>query len=226
MASSAIKRKKIHRLSSQLEKKTLIQIEGPTCSGKTSFVLGLCKELTGNGIKVMHIEEAATKVFKASKNILEQLQSDPESNQWSKAKLELQQRVISEQLASLKSFAENNEYVIAIMDRGGASTAYHTIPLLSNEEKESIKNLCRDIGKMATLTIMLSPLGFLKHDSPRYQKTINEIEEEAIGIKNYLDRWEIRYLEIPPDSRAVRLTVGLKYILDELNVKTTKKSCV
>ena len=220
-----IKSKEIERLSNQISKKILVQIEGPTCSGKTSFAFDLCLGLVEKGINVMCIEEAAAKVLKENRGIIEQLQSDPGSHKWNETKLELQRKVISEQLISLSNFAENNDYVIAIMDRGGASTAYHTIPLLSNEvEKESIQNLCREMAKMAELTLMISSLGFLKRDSLRYQKTINEIGQEAIGIKNYLDGWTIRYLEIPAITRAARLTVGLKYVLYEIMGQNAKQA--
>jgi len=210
--------KKIYQIVRKVSEKVLVQVEGPTCSGKSSFVLDICATLKRKGIDVMVIEEAATEVLRKTYNLLEQLIThSSNSNQWRKAKIELQQRVLSEQIEGLERFAENDEYMVALMDRGGASTAYHTIPLLSDVEKEFIEGICREIGKMSSRIILLSPLGFLDGDSHRYQKTFEEIEAEDRGIKYYLDRWKLNYLEIPSVRRAIRVRIGIRHILDLLN---------
>ena len=210
--------KKIYQMARKVSEKVLVQVEGPTCSGKTSFVSDIYATLKRKGIDVMVIEEAATRVLRETDNLLEQLVShSSKSNQWRKAKIELQRRVLFEQIEGLERFAENDEYGVALMDRGGASTAYHTIPLLSDKEKEFIEGICREIGKMGSQIILLSPPGFLDRDSSRYQKTFEEVKMENRGIKYYLDRWKLNCLEIPSVRRAIRVRIGIRCILDLLN---------
>ena len=210
--------KKIYKIMNKVSEKVLIQVEGATCSGKTSFVSDLCTMLKQKGIDTMIIEEAATKVLIENKILLEQLVAYPNmSKQWKKSKIELQQKILSHQIESLEQFAENNAHTIAIMDRGGASTAYHTIPLLSGNDKSLIERICREIAKMSSQITLLSPLGFLHKNSPRYQETPEETKTEYKGIKNYLNRWRLSYLEIAPVERNARLRIGIKCIHALLN---------
>jgi len=207
---------KVYEIAGKVSEKVLIQVEGATCSGKSSFVLDVYTVLKPKGTSLTIIEEAARKVLEEKNNaFFEQLNAYPRnSRQWKKSKIELQQKVLSHQIASLKRFAENNEYTMALMDRGGASTAYHTIPFLSGKCKSLIEEICREIAKMSSKIILLSPLGFLDGDCLRYQKTLKEIEAEHQGIKHYLTRWKLDYLEIPTVKKAERTRIGIRYILD------------
>lgn len=210
--------KKIYEIAYKISKKVLVQVEGATCSGKSLFVSDIWAALKRRGINALIIEEAATKVLTENDNLLEQLIAHPpKSKQWRKSKIELQQKVLSHQIESLERFAENDAYTIALMDRGGVSTAYHTIPLLSDKEKNLIEGICREIGKMSSQIILLSPLGFLYRNSPRYQKTLEEIEVEHRNIKHFLNRWKLNYLEIASVDRGTRIRIGIKCILDLLN---------
>lgn len=209
--------KKISQIAGKVSEKILIQVEGSTCSGKTSFVLDSYATLVRQGVDVLIIEEAAAKILREHNNLLEQLSTPSQkSKHWREAKIELQQRVLSEQIECLEQFAENDQYRVAIMDRGGASTAYHTIPFFSNMEKDFIERICKELAKMGSQILFLSPLGFLDKDSPRYQNTVEEIELEDIGIKYYLDRWSLKYIEITSYPRKIRVNIGVKHILDYL----------
>jgi len=209
---------RIRKIASKFSEKILIQVEGATCSGKSSFVSDVCTMLKQKGINVMIIEEAATKVFMGSQILLEHLIAYPsESKQWKKSKIELQQKVLFHQMNGLEWFVENNTYKVALMDRGGASTAYHTIPLLSGKEKNLVEEICREVGKMSSQIILLSPLGFLSKNSPRYQKTLEEIEMEYKGIKHFLGSWKLNYFEIASTRRDIRMKKGIKCIFSLLN---------
>jgi thymidylate kinase len=217
--------KKIYKIGDKLSEKFLVEVEGATCSGKSSFVSDICATLKQRGIRVMVVEEAATKVLMENDNLLEQLLIHPaKSNQWKKSKIRLQQRVLSHQIESLEQFAENDACNIALMDRGGASTAYHTISLLSGKEKDFSEEICKEIGKMSSQILLLSPLGFLDKNSLRYQKTLEEIKLEYDGIKNYLDKWKLDYLEIPSLSKIIRRRIGIRCILNLLNKKEIHES--
>lgn len=213
--------RKILGIASKISKKVLIQVEGATCSGKSSFVSDVWTALRRRGIDIMIIEEAATKVLTENDNLLKQLISYPkQSEQWKSSKTELQKRVLRHQLESLEGFAENDAYTVALMDRGGASTAYHTIPLLSSRDKNLVEEICREIGQISRQIILLYPLGFLNGNSPRYQKTLEEIRVEHEGIKHLLDSWRLSYLEIASVNRDTRVKKGITCIsslLEELN---------
>jgi thymidylate kinase len=216
--------KRIYRIAYKLSGKILVQVEGATCSGKSSFVSDIYAALKREGINVMFIEEAAKKILTENISLLEQLLNCPaKSNQWKKSKIELQQKVLFHQLDSLEQFAENGVYKVALMDRGGASTAYHSIPLLSSKEKGWMEEICREMGKMSSQIILLSPLGFIDKDSPRYQKTLEEIRAEYGGIKHFLNSWELDYLEISSVRRDTRVKKGMKCIFNLLN-KTEQKN--
>lgn len=207
--------KKIFKIASKLSGKVLIQVEGATCSGKSSFVSDICETLKRREMDVMVIEEAATKVLTENANLLKQLLTYPaKSTQWKKSKMELQQKVLSHQIDGLKRFAENGAYKMALMDRGGASTAYHTIPLLSGKEKGLMEEICREMGKMSSQIILLSPLGFIRKNSPRYQKTLEEIKIEYRRIKHFLNSWKLNYLEIASVRRDTRVKKGIRCIFN------------
>lgn len=208
---------RIYNIANKVSAKVLVQVEGATCSGKSSLVSQVYGMLKRNGIDVMVIQEAATRIFRERENLLKQLIThSAKSNQWRKTKIKLQQRVLSEQIDGLERFAENDNYEIALMDRGGASTAYHTIPLLSDKEKDLVEEICAQIAKMSTQTLLLSPLGFLQQKPNRYQKTLDEIENEAEGIKYYLTKWKLDYLEISSSQSSIRAKIGVEHILDFL----------
>lgn len=210
--------KRIYKIASKVSEKVLIQVEGATCSGKTAFVSEVRTMLKRREIDVMIIEEAATKVLIENNTLLEQLTAYPnKSKQWKKSKIELQQKVLSHQIESLEQFAENDAYTVALMDRGGASTACHTISLLLGKDQRLTERICREIAKMSSQIILLSPLGFIHRNSPRYQKTLDEIEVEYRGIKHYLNRWSLNYLEIASVERSARLNIGIKCIVALLN---------
>ena len=210
--------KKISKIANKVSEKFLLQVEGATCSGKSSFVSDAYTVLKRKGINVMIIEEAATKVLIENNTLLKQLITYPtKSDQWKKFKIELQQKVLSHQIEGLERFAENGTYTLAIMDRGGASTAYHTIPLVSGKDKILIEGICREIGKMSSQIFLLSPLGFLDRSSPRYQRTLEEIKVEYKGIKHYLNRWRLNYLGIASVDRTARVKIGTVHILALLN---------
>lgn len=210
--------KKIYRISHELSGKILVQVEGATCSGKSSFVSDARATLKQKGIDVMVIEEAATKALTENDNLLKHLLTYPaKSSQWKKSKIELQQKVLFHQIDSLKQFAENDAYKVALMDRGGASTAYHTIPLLSSKEKGLMEEMCREMGKLSSQILLLSPLGFIRKDSPRYQKTLKEIKLEYSGIKHFLNSWKLNYLEIASARSSTRVRKGMKCVFNLLS---------
>ncbi len=205
-------------MASKISEKVLVQVEGGTSSGKSSFVSDVCKVSKRKGIDVMIIEEAATKILRDNNILLQKLVTHPaKSSQWKKAKIELQQKVLSHQIERLEWFAENNGHTLALMDRGGASTAYHTIPLLSGKDKILVEEICREIGKMSSQIVLLSPLGFLDRNSPRYQKTLEEIRDEYTGVKRYLNRWKLNYHCITSIRRTTRVRIGIRLILSLLN---------
>lgn len=210
--------KRIYKIARKISEKVLVQVEGATCSGKSSFISGIWTKLKQRGIDSMVIEEAAAKVLTENDSLLEQLAARPhKSKQWIKSKMELQQRVLSHQVESLERFAENDAYTVALMDRGGASTAYHTIPLLSCKDKSVVEKMCKEMARMSSQIILLSPLGFLHRDSPRYQKTLEEIELEHIGIKHVIKRWSLNCFEIPSLERSARVGIGIKCVFALLN---------
>ena len=218
MIVNAFDARKIYKIAHKISEKVLVQVEGATCSGKSSFVSDIWTKLKQRGIDAMVIEEAATKVLIENDSLLEQLVARPhKSKQWKKSKMELQQKILSHQIESLERFAENDAYAVALMDRGGASTAYHTIPLLSCKDKSMIEEICREMGKMSSQIILLSPLGSLHRNSPRYQKTLEEIKLEHIGIKHFINRWRLNCFEITLLERSARVRIGIKCILALLN---------
>ena len=217
--------KKIYKLASKVSEKVLVQVEGATCSGKSSFVLDTYRVLKRKGIDAMTIEEAAAKVLIENNSLLIELTAHPTSSkQWEKSKMKLQKKVLSHQLEALERFAENDVSTVAIMDRGGASTAYHTIPVLSDNEKELVEGICREIGRMSSHIILLSPIGFLDRSSPRYQKTLEEIELEYRGIRSYLDKWKLDYSEITSARRDTRVRTGIRYITALLDKMTPART--
>jgi thymidylate kinase len=209
---------RLRNIAHKVSGKILVQVEGATCSGKSSFVSDISATLKKKGIEAMIIEEAAEKILTENVDLYEQLITNSNtSEQWKKSKIELQQKVLRHQLENLEQFAENDLYSLALMDRGGASTAYHTIPLISGKDKILIERTCREIAKMSNLITFLHPLVFLDKNSVRYQKTLREIRAEYKGIKHYLDRWRLGYLEIASFERKARARIGIKQILALLN---------
>jgi thymidylate kinase len=197
-----------------LSGRVLIEIEGTTCSGKSTFVQDLLEVIREWGIDVMTIDDCGTSVLSRDQDLLKQLTvNDAISAEWKKAKLELQEKVLLEQIDGLRRFAENERCMIALMDRGGASTAYHTIPFLSNLEKETICIICKEIAKMSNQTHLLTSLGFLQSGSSRYQKTMKETKTEERGIKQYLNKWNVNYYEINSTQRLDRINLGIQLIL-------------
>lgn len=120
--------------------------------------------------------------------------------------------MLDKQIEDLERFAENDNYEIALMNRGGASTAYHTASLLIDRKKNFVMMMCREISKMSSQIIVLHQLGFLQRNSFRFQKSFEEIECEISGIKCYLDKWKLNYLEIPYLQRASHSRIAVKYI--------------
>ena len=214
MTFSTFNIKRICDIADKISKKVLIQVEGATCSGKTSFVADAYAMLRQRKIDAMIIEEAATQILTEDSILFEQLVACPkESEQWKKCKLKLQQKVLSHQVRSLERLAENDTQILALMDRGGASTAYHTVPLLSEADKKVVERICRETARMSSQIVLLSPIGFLHRDSPRYQKNLDEIRVEYRGIKRYLNKWGLNYIEIPSIKKNARLNIGLRHIL-------------
>ena len=163
----------------------------------------------------MVIEDCATKAFRDTPILLDQLvTTSRKSQKWKKTKLALQERVLLYQIEGLKRFA-GSKFSMALMDRGGASTAYHTLPLLTSNNKEAVEATCEEIARMGQI-IFFSSLGILEKDS-RYQKTLREISAEHRGIKHYLNRWKMNYLEINPIQKAERLKIGTLAVLDLAN---------
>jgi len=212
MSFAAFSPQEISKIANIVSRRILVQVEGATCSGKTSFISDIHTVLRQKGIDIMIIDEAATKVFKENESFLKRLiLYHPKSNQWKKTKLKLQEKVLSTQIDMLRQFAKS-DFKLAIMDRGGASTAFHTIPLLAVQEDNSIGLICKKITKMARQVVMLSPLDSFQKTSNRYQKTLEEIVEEATGIKRYLEKWKINYFEIVSTERKTRNEIGVRQI--------------
>ncbi len=184
-----------------------MQVEGATCSGKSSIASGLHLILKRRGVKADLIEEAATKVFGENQVLIERLvvnRARGLDSEWKRCKTKLQEMVLSQQLAGLELFAQNNSHNVGIMDRGGASTAFHTLPFVPDPEREMVEKACREISRMATRTILLSTLGFLQQGPFRYQETLKELADEAVGIRQYLDTWGIDYVAIRSRDRVAR----------------------
>jgi len=127
--------------------------------------------------------------------------------------MKLQQKVLETQIECLERFAEEDNFEIALMDRGGASTLFHTAPLLPDREKRSLEKVCREITMMSDQIILLPHLGFLQQDSFRYQSNLEEIEDEFTGIKHCLDKWKVSYLEIPRTQSDIQAKIVVQYIL-------------
>jgi len=127
--------------------------------------------------------------------------------------MKLQQKVLKTQIECLKRFAEEDNFEPALMDRGGASMLFHTAPLLPDREKGPLEWVCREITRMSDRIILLPHLGFLQQNSFRYQSNLEEIEDEFIGIKHYLDKWKVNYLEIPRTQSDTQTKIGVQYIL-------------
>jgi len=211
---NALDLREIRELGFKIKRKVLILVEGPTCSGKTTFILDVHNILKEKGITTRIIEEAATKIFKEEPLLLEKLVNFPlKSSRWKAAKLELQKKILFCQLKDLAEFAQDSNSQIALMDRGGASTAYHTLSYLREKEKKLVEEICREITKISKGIIVLSPLGFLKKSSLRYQNSLEDIKAEEKGIKYYLNKWKINYLELISIDRNVRIKSGVEYIL-------------
>lgn len=197
--------------------KILISVEGATCSGKTTFVLNMYSVLKSMRVPIKVIPEAASEIFKKQPLLLKKLNGNPSSPSWVTAKVKLQKHILQYQSQAVLEFAADNRYKVAIMDRAGASTAYHTLPYVK-EDKFIIEQICKEITKLSKIVILLCPLGFLEKGMFRYQKSIEEIEKEAMGIKRYLDQWGISYLELKFKNKKSRENEGLKFILNNLNI--------
>jgi hypothetical protein len=207
--------RKIDQAASAISKKVLVQVEGATCSGKTSLILDVHRILDQKGISAMILEEAATTVFKENKGILMKLCTcATNSSEWIETKEELQGKVLLEQICSLERFAADNYYAVALMDRGGASTAFHTLPFVLNKKKNSVEKICQKMSNLAQEVILLHPLGFLQKDATRYQQNYSEVLCEADGIRSFLDKWKIRFSEISLNDRFERARIAAKLITE------------
>lgn len=214
MMSDYFDSKKIQRIHHKLSKKSLVQIEGATCSGKTTFVLGVSKILEQKGFKVMVIEEAARLVLIRNRDLLEQLvKHRPNSKCWRIAKINLQQKILAMQLDHLERFGDADNFEIALMDRGGASTFFHMSPLLSDCALSSFENVCKKITQMSDLVILLPQLGVFQHDSFRFQRNLDEVLDEFFAIKYFLDICDVNYLELPSSVADVQAHLGFQHIL-------------
>lgn len=216
---------KVHEVISEVSKKNLLQIEGSTLSGKTTFISDLNKKLRQKKLVVLIIEEAAAQVLRKNQQLFRQLvMCDRRSKDWKKAKTTLQQEVLITQVESLEYYAENDNFDIALMDRGGASTAYHMLPFIPDERKVLVEDICKELSKIARLTLFLSPIISLNNYEPsrcngalRYQKTFREINLEYKGIKFYLNKWKLNFIEISSFRRRARIEAGLRCIFDLLD---------
>ncbi len=185
--------KRIQQTSKALANRRLVQVEGATCSGKSTFVANTRSEFRKKGLNVMVIEEAASKILNENQNLMNQLEHPANYSCWRKAKKKLQQKVLNLQISSLENFTKSN-YEFAVMDRGGASTAYHTVPFLPAGERDLGERICKELSRISSQVILLPELGFFEKTPFRYQKNPQEIKEEFVGIKFYLDRWKIKYI--------------------------------
>jgi len=207
----------LRQIGLEIAGKVLMSIEGPTCSGKTNFISDTVISLRKVGIVAKVIDEAATKILEKDPILCKKLNHYPlESNSWRRSKLELQKKILTRQVKDLEEFAKNSDYQIAIMDRSGASTAYHTLPYVKKEERSTVEKICKWATKMSSGVILLSPLGFLDKNSVRYQNSFEEIKAEQEGIEYYLNRWVIDYLKLASTNKNIRMENGLEYILKTL----------
>jgi hypothetical protein len=196
-----------------MAKRILLQVEGGTCSGKSTFVKDIGHILNSCGIPSKVVDESARKVFNENPTLFGQLCSlPPDSRGWKQAKKESQLRILSEQISELHKLSYEGSFV-SIMDRGGASTAFHGITVLSDLVKPSFEDACKKITKAAHLIFLLPQLGFLYVNSNRYQTMYEDTMSESNGIKWYLDRWKISYVEILPTDRFLRNIIGVYHIL-------------
>lgn len=203
----------VKKISAGLAAKILFQVEGPTSSGKTTFIEDMHVIIREKKLDALIIEDCATKVFRTDPILFLHINSFPiDSLEWQLAKIELQQKVLFEQLDCLKQFVEDDNSLVAFMDRGGASTAYHMLPLSTLDDKKKITKICCEISRMSTLTIMFSSIGFIANNTFRYQKNLKEIMLEEKGIRSLLRRWAINYLEIKSLDRLSRIEIGVRNI--------------
>lgn len=207
--------------SFQSTKKTVISIEGSTCCGKTTFAHNIHDALQRVGTATTVIREAATEILEKDPSFHKRLSEYPaNSNPWKEAKLELQMRIITTQIKDLTGFFQSN-HRIAIMDRSGASTAYHTLPYLNKEEQSLLEPICIEIIRMSKIVIFLPPIGVVEQNSLRYQKSYDEVKNEDIGIRHFLDKWGINYKTLASSDENTRTKEGLEYITSILNESTT-----
>jgi hypothetical protein len=201
---------------SMISKKILVQVEGASCSGKSTFAREVKDILNSHRINSAIIEEAACKIFRQNKVLYKQFCSfSPNSKKWKQAKKTFQYEILSEQLSQLMTLPKEGSTVF-LMDRGGASTAFHTLPLLSTLNKLNFEEECREITTAASIVFLLSPLGFLETDFHRYQVTYKEVLDESAGIKYFLDKWNIDYIEICTTLRNQRYNIAFNHIVSTL----------
>lgn len=193
----------------------MIQVEGSTCSGKTTLIKDVSDFLKKRGCCVEIIEEAATKVFVRNKSLFQILVKYSEkSERWIKVKKNLQRKILVQRCEDIIQFLKRDYCDVLLVDRGGASIAYHTIPFLSVNESLIVENLCRKISNMSAMTFFLENLGFLNYDTLRYQKTLYEIVLEENGIKKYLQKWKIPFTSLKALSIIERRNLMLNHIDD------------
>lgn len=145
------------------------------------------------------------------------MESPEKSDEWIKAKKNLQRKILVQRCEDIIQYLKRNYCDIFLVDRGGASIAYHTIPFLSATESLIVENLCRKISNISSMTFFLNNLGFLNYDTLRYQKNLNEIVLEENGIIKYLQKWKISFMSLKVSSVIERRNLIFNYIDDVLD---------
>lgn len=213
--------KMIEQMEKKFADKLLVQIEGATFSGKSTFISDFKKKMKNEKQNIMIIEEAAAIIFKKNPDLFNGLDNHSKTSiLWRRNKIMLQEKILIEQLESLKLFAENDDFRFAIMDRGGASTAYHTLPFLS-EKEILVEALCKKITKLANKILLFSPLQYFNsveplvtNSFPRYKGSLREINLEYNGIIYYLDKWKSNFVDVSIVKKSSRFNFSLNCIFE------------
>jgi thymidylate kinase len=204
-------------LSKKLSQKILIQVEGSTCSGKTTFLNDIKQIIESMAIDCVLIEESASKIIEKNPLIFNDICNHGQNSKiWKNAKTELQQMIVLDQVVQLEKLS-TSKIDLALMDRGGASSAFFMDSLVSSEHFKEYEETCRNMSNSAKLVLLLSPLGFLETANFRYQKKYSELTTEYQGIKKYIEKWGIKFTEIHNNERLVRNKIGVAIILYLLN---------
>lgn len=209
-------------VTENLNRSTIIVVEGATCSGKTSLVKNLSIELQNTfSINTRIIPEAARIVLSSKRNISSELQSIPQgTEEWKMVKKNLQFLILKKQVQDIgRHFDKKLKFDgITIMDRAGASTMAHTGSLMNDADNIKFSIPCKMLAKFATHTLVMQNLRVFRKDGIRFQKTPDEFVREESDIIGILDDWKIPFTYIGNEPVKNRTDTALAKILPSLKI--------